>query len=568
MNAPTQLGRYEIIRRLGKSMTDVYLAMDREQNRKVALKLIRRSGDAATSLMIEAERRGVEIQKELLHVDGRMIEIYEYGEMEGYFFVAMQYVEGRSLADVLASDHVVDANRAAVIALEICEQLAKFHSAQSTVVHGDIKPSNIHLGNNDTVRLLDFGIAKTLRAGADATGHSFGSPSYCSPERLSRCEVDQQSDLWALGTTLYEMLAGVPPYQAENTRKLESLIRSKRPPRALPATCPSGLRAIVSKALAPDAKQRYGSAVEFQTDLQCFLRREQTLAEREQRSKWSPNATVEAAREALRRITRTARRPPGRAVQVLGAVAYFALGVVLWLAGTLGWQAWQARASTAAAPIQRPAPPESLAQLYVATADGILESYRASPDPWLYEFDWQKAEICLERAIALGNRDDRTLGKLALSRGYATLERLSGAQYSDRAAAKLRLRARNEFMIAARKLPADSAPHLALARVYTYELTDPEKAMTEFSAAGRLGAQLGPREIEQQGDVYRIGAQQELASNRRKAISLAAKARGFYQRIPGFNEVDSHVRELNRIRASAPRKAKPQAKPQRLYRWR
>src|SRR5258706_2977494 len=109
MTAPTRFGRYEILRRLGKGMTDVYLAIDTEENRKVALKLIPMDGDAATCLIIEAERRGVEIQKELLHVDGRMIEIYKYGEMEGCFFVAMQYVEGRNLADVLASDRFVDA---------------------------------------------------------------------------------------------------------------------------------------------------------------------------------------------------------------------------------------------------------------------------------------------------------------------------------------------------------------------------------------------------------------------------------------------------------------------------
>src|SRR5204862_8283648 len=140
------------------------------------------------------ERRGAAIQKELHNVDPRMVEIYECGDIDGYFFVAMQFVEGCTLADVLAKDSVVDPCRAAVIALEICEQLAKFHSWESAVVHGDIKPSNIHLGFNDTVRLLDFGIAKTLRADADATGHSFGSPSYCSPERLSRCKVDEQSD--------------------------------------------------------------------------------------------------------------------------------------------------------------------------------------------------------------------------------------------------------------------------------------------------------------------------------------------------------------------------------------
>jgi serine/threonine protein kinase len=251
MNAPTRIGRYEIIRRLGKSMTEVFLAMDTETNRKVALKLIPDGDDRTTRLIVEAERRGAAIQKELHYLDSRVVEIYEYGDLDGYFFVAMQFVEGRSLADVLAADRVMDPCRAAVITLEICEQLAKFHSWESAVVHGDIKPSNIHLGHSDTVRLLDFGIAKTLRADCNATGHNFGSPSYCSPERLARAEVDPQSDLWALGATLYEMLAGVPPYQAEDTRKLEGLIRSRRPPRALGPACPAGLRAIVMKALAP-----------------------------------------------------------------------------------------------------------------------------------------------------------------------------------------------------------------------------------------------------------------------------------------------------------------------------
>src|SRR5262249_45501389 len=151
---------------------------------------------------------------------------YDFGEADEYFYVAMEYVEGRSLAEELREEHLMDANRAAMIALEICEQLTKFHSQQSAVVHGDIKPSNIHLGWNGTVRLMDFGIAKTLRGGGNATTHNFGSPSYCAPERLTRSVVDQQSDLWAVGATLYEMLAGTPPYQAENTRKLEGLIRS------------------------------------------------------------------------------------------------------------------------------------------------------------------------------------------------------------------------------------------------------------------------------------------------------------------------------------------------------
>ena len=153
-----------------------------------------------------------------------MIEVYDYGDLDGYFFVAMQYVEGRNLAEVLRSD-----GRSSAIPRGARSRWKSASSSRSStsvavapVVHGDIKPSNIHLGPNDTVRLLDFGIAKTLRADRDFTVHNFGSPSYCSPERLGAVEVDQQADLWAVGATLYEMVAGAPPYQAEDTRKLEN----------------------------------------------------------------------------------------------------------------------------------------------------------------------------------------------------------------------------------------------------------------------------------------------------------------------------------------------------------
>jgi hypothetical protein len=308
--------------------------------------------------------------------------------------------------------------------------------------------------------------------------------------------------------------------------------------------------------------------------LQLFLERKPTRAETERRSGWNPNATVEAARQALRRVTRTIRRRNSRGLRLLGAAAYFATGMLLWIGGTLGWQMWQAGASAAARPVLKappvvpavnaPSPEENLAQWYVAAADRILDSYRTSADPRLSEFDWHKAEICLERAAQLGAGDDRTAAKLALARGYATLERLNGAQYSETAATGLRLKARDEFLLAASKAPADSAPHLALARVYVYSLPDPEKAMAEFAAAERLGAVLAPREVQQQGDVYRIRAHQELARDWRQAKRDADVARALYQRIPGFDEADRHLRELNRIHAPAPRRPRTR----RVYRWR
>jgi len=224
MPPATRFGPYEIIRRLGKSMNDVYLALDTRSNQRAALKLIKSGPDAVSRLVMESERRGAAIQQSLRALDPRVIEVYDFGDLDGYFFVAMQYVEGRNLSEVLARDGRLGPERAARVALEICIQLDKFHTfrpgdgAAAVVVHGDIKPSNIHLGPNETVRLLDFGIAKTLRPDRDSTIHQFGSPSYCSPERLGRSLVDAQADLWAVGATLYEMLAGAPPYQAESSK--------------------------------------------------------------------------------------------------------------------------------------------------------------------------------------------------------------------------------------------------------------------------------------------------------------------------------------------------------------
>ena len=555
MTEPTYVGRYRIIRRLGRSMTDVYLAVDTVQNRQAALKLVKDNGDRASRMVAEAERRGAEIQRAVQALDPRVVEVYEVGEEDGYFFVAMQYVEGRSVAEILRRDHVMDATRAAVIALEICEQLTKFHTWEFTVVHGDIKPSNILLGPNDTVRLVDFGIAKMLRADGSATTHNFGSPSYCSPERLTHSEVDPHSDLWSLGATLYEMLSGTPPYQAGDTRRLESLIRSRRPPRALPPSCPRALQLITMKALAADSRRRYLSATEMKADLHAFLEGRTPQAERE-RQGWSHGATIEAARDALRKATRTVKRA-GHKWRTLSAVGWFAAGMALWIGGAMAWQKIETR-KTAVLKLETPKPAAAdWKQLYLDEANA---AFRAS--------DWQKAEICLERAIQLGSTDDFTRGRLALARGYAAMEHLNAQPYTATEAAQWGAAARDQFQEASRLMPGESAPHLALARIHVYWLPSVEAAMTEFRKAEQLGAPAGQREIEQQGDAYRLAALREFSRSPRTAWQDADMAREYYQKVRGYGRVEQSLHELESVRAPRPQHRAARRPVHRRRAWR
>jgi hypothetical protein len=462
---------------------------------------------------MESERRGAAIQQRLRTLDPRVIEVYDYGDLDGYFYVAMQYVEGRNLAEVLKHDGRMSAYRAARIALEICGQLEKFHAfrpgddAASSVVHGDIKPSNIHLGPNETVRLLDFGIAKTLRPDRDSTVHNFGSPSYCSPERLGRSLLDQQADLWAVGVTLYEMVAGSPPYQAENTRKLERLIQSRRPPRALPATCPSALKAVIGKALAPDVERRYRSAAVFANDLKAFLEGDETVAGTEKRSTWKPNPTVESGKTSK---PKPARRPsPLRSPLRIAGRTAAALGWVLagmllfigtsycsryWRAGREGDlnAEWSVYADMQAqfAFLGRYSPAELMrAPLRIA--------YEKAGAQALNRADWEKAELGLARAIDLGAGGAGTAGKLALARGYIALRQ-------DR-----RDDSRDRFLEVARDMPQSPDAHVGLARVDLLA-SRPGDALAELETAERLGYHLGPRDLEQKAEAYRLRGFEEL----------------------------------------------------------
>ncbi len=598
-----RFARYEIIRKLGRSMTDVYLAFDPRSARRVILKLIEESRDDYTQLIIEAEKRGAQIQSELHRLDPRILEIYESGVTQGHFFISMEFFEGKNLLQILQLERRLEPLRAARYAAEICSQLERLHSFVSDVdgkkrafVHGDIKPSNVQIGANDELRLLDFGIAKVITSTRNLTQHNLGSPTYCSPERLAKGHVDAQSDLWAVGVTLYEMVAGSPPYQAQDTRTLEHLIESKRPPRALPATCPPALAAIISKALASSIDRRYATAAEFEKDLRAFLSGKPTGAPSVRLpSWWQNNATLNkfkseivsvspragGLRAAYDSVTRRVYELPANGQRKmdwyrLGAILFGIATIFLlaYLTGRLRNQLWPPRAPIDYAHasnqeinndwseyLKLKQRDSFLGQLSPArwrahdikanllgAADEIIDGYHNSSDPSPSSVDWGKAQLCLHHALEL-EPDDRTIsGKLALAEGYVNM--IHNPKQASRSEAS--------FRRAASKLPKSPDPHLALARLYIYSYLNIGKALAEFQQAERLNFHFGPRELEEQGDGYLIRAEGELrqaikaAANKseedrdlRMARSDLDRARNLYEPISGYSNVSVSLNRLD-----------------------
>jgi serine/threonine-protein kinase len=278
LSASRKLGKYEILRKLGRGgMADVYLAHDSEANRDVALKLVEHVADSDTRDVIEAERRGAGLQQQLAAIDPRVVRVYEFGDLDGFFFVAMEYIDGQDLAELMRGGRL-EVEFATDVAIAVAETLDHTHNLETVsegrsfqgIVHGDIKPKNIRIDAHGEARVLDFGIAKALSLSRRLTRNEFGSVPYASPERLDSGEVNAQSDIWSLAVMLYEMVTGMQPYHAESTERLERMIRSRIPPPPAPDPCPDALRRILMKALANDPAVRYGSAREFGNELILF----------------------------------------------------------------------------------------------------------------------------------------------------------------------------------------------------------------------------------------------------------------------------------------------------------
>lgn len=289
MATVSHVGAYEIQHQIGSGgMAPVFLATDTRTGRQVALKLLFIDNDQEGQQILEMERGGASLQEQFGRSCHYVPAVYEHGVEGPYFFIAMEHLSGRNLSEVIGGGPL-PASRALTIAIQLCEFLEAADTFTGTLdgrevhsfLHGDLKPRNIRVLDNDEIKVFDFGIAKALSLSRKVTRNDFGSSAYMSPERIESGNIDAQAEFWAVGVLLYEMVSGVQPFRELDTARLERRIRERRAPPPLGAECPIGLQAIIAKLLAAAVGDRYRSAQEIREELQRTVDGQQTLAERE-----------------------------------------------------------------------------------------------------------------------------------------------------------------------------------------------------------------------------------------------------------------------------------------------
>jgi serine/threonine-protein kinase len=263
------IGRYQIEKELGKgAMGLVYKATDPNIGRAVALKTMRldvhgiEQEEMLRRFKNEARSAGV-----LSHPN--IVTIYDAGEDQGLFYIAMEYIEGHTLAEVLQQQRVLPVEQVISITRNICSGLDFAHA--KGIVHRDIKPANIMVTPDGTAKIMDFGIAK-VSGSLTSTGQVLGTPNYMSPEQVKGRQLDGRSDLFSLGVMLYEMLTGEKPFIGQGVTTIIYKIVNENPipPRELDLTIHPGLSAVVTRALSKDPYERYQTGSELVRDLESY----------------------------------------------------------------------------------------------------------------------------------------------------------------------------------------------------------------------------------------------------------------------------------------------------------
>jgi eukaryotic-like serine/threonine-protein kinase len=258
-------GRYRIMRKLGTGgMANVYLAEDQELGRRVAIKILD-DRHASDEQFIERFRREAKNAAGLSHPN--IVSIYDRGEAEGTYYIAMEYLDGRSLKELIVSRGPAPVNVAVDYARQILAAVRFAH--RNGIVHRDIKPHNVLVDAEGRLKVTDFGIARAGASQMTEAGSIIGTAQYLSPEQARGAPVDQTSDLYSVGVVLYELLTGVVPFTGDTPVEIamKHLSAIPDPPSSKRSDIPRDLDMIILRALAKDPAERYQSAEEMDADL-------------------------------------------------------------------------------------------------------------------------------------------------------------------------------------------------------------------------------------------------------------------------------------------------------------
>jgi tRNA A-37 threonylcarbamoyl transferase component Bud32 len=268
---PQTLGRYRIETVIGQgAMGVVYRAVDPVIDRRVALKVVRLPFAATAEERTLAEQRFLReasLAGNLSHPNTVVVHDFGWDETYDVPFIALEYIEGRTLTDVIANGPRPDWRDALRITARLAEALAHAHA--QGVVHRDVKPANVMLLPSGEPKILDFGIARTSSAALTGASDTWGTPAYMSPEQVTGALVDARSDLFSLGALCFELLTGQPAWQGANVPQIVARIAFQEPPRAtrLSPELPGDVEVLLSRALARDPQRRYQDARAFAEDV-------------------------------------------------------------------------------------------------------------------------------------------------------------------------------------------------------------------------------------------------------------------------------------------------------------
>src|SRR6266508_2251485 len=259
----TFAGRYEVKEIIGAGgMGVVYRAFDRELQEPVAIKTLKPEAMAGGSAALDRFKQEIRLARRIAHRN--VVRTYDLGEVNGVYYLTMEYVEGTSLKHLIASRGTLPVSVTVTIGKQLCRALEVAHA--EGVIHRDVKPQNMVVDPSGFLKVMDFGIARLVNPpkgkGLTEAGTSIGTPDYMSPEQLSGAELDARSDLYAAGVVLFECVAGRVPFEAETTWALvaKHLEEPVPDPRALNPDVPEGLSRAILTAMAKSPADRYQTA--------------------------------------------------------------------------------------------------------------------------------------------------------------------------------------------------------------------------------------------------------------------------------------------------------------------